>query len=221
MFEAEMRVLFRFVFVAWLAGAGLQAQAPVSAEPKGMPPRASATDYQAQAQAGNVTIAAEFMGHGVPTPDAVYSSEEYVVVEVGFFGPPDARLKLNSADFTLRINGKKKTPLPTVPTEFVLKSLKDPNWEPPPQPDTKSKSGINTGGGGQQDNTPPPPPKMPMELRHVMNTHVQHAVLLEGDRTLPQAGLIFFAYHGKPESIHTIQLIYSGAAGSATLNLHP
>jgi hypothetical protein len=60
-----------------------------------------------------------------------------------------------------------------------------------------------------------------MELRHVMNQHVQKAVLLEGDRLLPQAGLLFFSFHGKPENIKSLELAYAGAAGSATLNLHP
>jgi hypothetical protein len=200
-----------------LAALCLHAQAPN--ESKGMPPRSSPAEYQAQAQVGTVTIGAEFMGHGVPTPDAVYSTEDYVVVEVGLFGPAGARLKLNASDFSLRI-GKKKTPLQTEPSEVVLKSLKDPNWIPPEEPEaSKSKSGIGT--NPSQDNTPPPPPKMPMELRHVMNQHVQKAVLLEGDRLLPQAGLLFFSFHGKPENIKSLELAYAGAAGSATLNLHP
>jgi hypothetical protein len=213
---------FRSLRIGAMAGACvaamcLNAQAPAN-EAKGMPPRSTPTDYQAQAQAGSVTIGAEFMGHGVPTPDAVYSTEDYVVVEAGFYGPPAARLKLTAGDFTLKIN-KKKSPLASEPTELVLKSLKDPNWIPPEQPDTKSKSGIGT--NANQDNTPPPPPQMPMELRHVMNQHVQKAVMLEGDRPLPQAGLLFFSYHGKVDSIRSLQLIYNGAAGSATLSLHP
>ncbi len=207
------------IFALMAAVAGLCAQTP-PADVKGMPPRAAASDYQAQAQAGSVTIAAEFMGHGVPTPDGVYDTEDYVVVEIGFYGPPDARLKLSSSDFSLKI-GKKKSPVPTEPLELVLKTLKDPNWIPPEQPDAKkSNNGINT-GGGNQDNTPPPPPKMPMELRHVMNQHVQKTAMLEGDRPLPQAGLLFFPYRGKVESIKSLELIYNGAAGSATVNLHP
>ena len=54
---------------------------------KGMPPRASAADYQAHAQAGKVTIAAEFTGHGVPTPQLVLSTEDFIGVELGLFGP--------------------------------------------------------------------------------------------------------------------------------------
>src|SRR3981189_1400172 len=84
----------------------------VQIEVKGMPPRATPADYQAQAQAGTVTVAAEFRGHSVPTPQGALSTEDYVVIETGLFGSPGARIKLSSEDFSLRINGK-KTPLPS------------------------------------------------------------------------------------------------------------
>jgi hypothetical protein len=54
-----------------------------------------------------------------------------------------------------------------------------------------------------------------------MAQHVQKASLPEGDRILPQAGLIFFQYRGKTQSIRSIELIYSGPAGKATLALQP
>jgi hypothetical protein len=42
-----------------------------------------------------------------------------------------------------------------------------------------------------------------------------------GDRTLPEAGLLYFKYRGKEKGIHSLELIYSGAAGQATIPLHP
>ena len=54
---------------------------------KGMPPRVAPTEYQAQAKAGAVTIGAEFMGHSVPTPEHIFSTEDYIVVEAGLFWP--------------------------------------------------------------------------------------------------------------------------------------
>src|SRR5512141_449153 len=80
--------------------------APAS-ESKGMPPRAAPSDYQAHTQAGTLTLAAEFMRHAVPTPEAPYSTEDFVIVEAGLFGPPQARLTISIGDFSLRINGKK------------------------------------------------------------------------------------------------------------------
>jgi len=190
---------------------------------KGMPPRAAPSEYQAQTQAGVLTIAAEFMGHAVPTPEQTVAADDYVVIDTGLFGPPGARTTLARGDFSLRINGKKNV-LPSEPYELVFKSLKDPQWQPPVTEESKSKggSGITTGNNGGAGNQPPPaPPKMPFELRRAMEQHVQRAAMQEGDRPLPQAGLLFFSYRGKTEGIRSIELIYSGAAGSATLALQP
>src|SRR5579885_50056 len=80
--------------------AAAQRREAASDELKGMPPRAAPTDYQAQAAAGSLTIAAEFSGHSVPTPDGTYSTEDFVVVEAAVFGPPGARATLSIADFS-------------------------------------------------------------------------------------------------------------------------
>ncbi len=202
-----------------IAAPGQDAQsAPAPPESRGLPPRASPAEYPVQAKAGNVTIGAEFMEHAVPTPDGAYSSEEYVVVEVGMYGPPQSRVTLNASDFSLRINGK-KTPSPSQPYTLVFKSLKNPEWEPPKA--QKPKTSLGGGGGGDDTDGPPVPPKMPLEMRRTMEQRVQRASMLEGDRALPQAGLLFFEYRGKAKSIRSLELIYSGSAGTATLALQP
>jgi hypothetical protein len=192
--------------------------APIDA--KGIPPRAAPADYQAQAQAGTVTIAAEFTGHSIPTPQGPLSTEDYVVVETALFGSPGARVKLAFADFSLRINGK-KTSLPSQPYGLVVGSVKDPEWEPPVKAAQKSKTSVGGGGQGEQGEANAPPPPIPIEVRRAMAQRVQKASLAEGDRVLPQAGLIFFQYRGKTQGIHSIELIYAGPAGKATLNLQP
>ncbi len=169
-------------------------------EEKGLPARATPADYEAHAQAGT------------------FSTEDYVAVETGLFGSPGERIKLSIEDFSLRINGK-KTPLSSQPYALIFGSLKDPEWAPPDAPEAKSKTSIGGGGGGNEP--PPPPPKMPMELRRAMEQHVQNVVLREGDRALPQAGLIFFEYRGKTQKIHSLELTYTGPAGKATLALQP
>jgi hypothetical protein len=214
----------------WLSVLGLPAQDQNDQGPnakelpgKGMPPRAAAGEYQAQAKAGTVTIGAEFEGHSVPTPEHTYSSEDYVVVEAGFFGPPDAHITLSRDDFSLRINAR-KVASPSEPYELVFHSLKDPEWQPPESEESKggSKTSLSTGGAnGTSGSAPPPPPKMPFPLRRAMEQHVQKAAMQEGDRPLPQAGLLFFRYGGKTEGIKSIELIYSGAAGKASLDLQP
>jgi hypothetical protein len=217
----------RFVFVPALivliaAVLAAQTQEPAAKEAPakeaiGMPPRAAPGDYLSHVQIGTVTLAAEFTGHSVATPEATYETEDYVVVEAGLFGPSDARLRLSIDDFSLRINGRKE-PLASLSPEVVLKSLKDPQWEPPASAQ-KSKTSIGT-GGNQGDSTPAPV-HMPIELQRPMQQRVQKASLPEGDRVLPQAGLLFFQYRGKAQNIKTLELIYSGPAGKATLALQP
>ena len=188
---------------------------------KSIPPRASPTDYQAHAQAGLLTIAAEFTGHSVPTPEAILSTEDCVVVEVALFGPRGARAKLSYENFSLRINGK-KTPLPAQPNTFVFKSLKDPEWAPPVSAESKSKTSIGSGGKGQSDaGSTPAPVHIPIELERAMALRVQKASLPEGERVLPEAGLLFFQHRGKTDGLHSIELIYTGPAGKAVLPLQP
>jgi hypothetical protein len=207
------------VFCQDAPGQDAQTKEAQAREAKGLPPRATPADYQAHAQAGTYTVAAEFAGHGVPTPEGTFSTEDYAVVEVGFFGPPEARIKLSNEDFSLRINGK-KTALSAEPYALVFKSLKDPEWSPPTPPE-KSKGGISTGGGGGQADATPAPVHMPFELQRAMEQRVRKAVLPEGERALPAAGLIFFQYRGKINTIRSIELVYAGSAGNATLSLQP
>jgi hypothetical protein len=192
---------------------------------KGLPPRVAATEYQAHAQAGSIMIGAEFDAHSIPTADHIYSSDDYIVVEAAFFGPAGAHLTLSRDDFSLRIAGR-KAPLPSEPFEVVMRSLKDPEWNPPKaDDDSKSKNGLTTGNDGSDNITnpklPPLPPKMPFPLKRAMELTVRTSMMEQGDRTLPQAGLLFFHYGGKPENIRGLELDYSGAAGKATLDLLP
>lgn len=185
---------------------------------KPLPPRAAPADYTSVAKVGNVTIAVEFAGHGVPTPDGVFSTEDYLVVEVGLYGPAGEKMKVAIQDFSLRINGAKK-PLPAVPYESTFHSLKDPEWVPPGDPADQKSKGTSIGGNGGQGDPPPSPPKMPLPLVLIMEEKVKKASLQEGDRSLPDAGLLYFQRSGKLSGIRTAELIYAGASGKATLPL--
>jgi len=190
-------------------------------ESLGVGPRATPGEYPAHAQAGSVTIGAEYDGHYVPTPEGTLTTEDYVSVEVGLFGPAGAKANLSPSDFSLRVNGKK--PLPAQSAVVVATNVKDPAWEADqPAPDKSSKTGINTGGGGGANDTgPPPAPKMPPALVHALTLHVLKAAVPEGERSLPQGGLLFFEYRGKAKGIHSVELLYKGSAGEATIALHP
>lgn len=200
-------------------------QEPRPGEPQGMPPRATPAEYQAHAQAGAVTIGAEFSGHSFLTPEGTLSTDEFVVVETGLFGAPGARLKLSPEDFSLRVNGK-KTPAPGVPYGVVTASVKDPEWAPPEPPKSaKSKTSLDSGQGGNVlaggAKESPTPIHIPIEVQRGWSQRLQKASLAEGDRALPQAGLIYFLYRGKAKDIHSVELIYSGPAGHATMALQP
>ena len=183
----------------------------------GLPPRSGAADYPAQARVGKVTIAAEFAGHGIPTTDGVLSSDNYVVVELAVFGPEGTRLPVSFSDFSLRVNGKKNG-VQAEPFERAGASAKDPEWIPPEKPEKASSTSIG-GGGRNESNAPPPGP--PAELRRAWAKRVMQAAWAEGERPLPRAGLLYFPYGGQAKGIHSLELIYSGEAGKATLNLMP
>ncbi|MGA2740772.1 MAG: hypothetical protein ABSG65_25455 [Bryobacteraceae bacterium] len=192
-------------------------------ETRGIPPRAAPADYQAHAAAGTVTVGAEFIGHIIAMPDDTnYSTEDYVAVETGLYGPAGARLKISVDDFSLRVYGKKTTTLPSQPVGMVFRSLKDPVWEDSVAVEAKSKSNTSISTGGKNgEKEPAAPVHMPLELQRAMWQRVQRAALLEGDRALPQAGLIFFPYRGKEKNIRALELVYAGPAGTATLTLQP
>ena len=200
--------------LACLTGFAQEPVRPKAPDARGLPPRSSPAEYQTAAKVGALTIAADFAGHGVPTADGVFSTEDYIVVEVAFFGPAGSHLNLSYKDFSLRINGK-KSPSSAQPYEGAFASLKDPEWTPPPS-EAKSKTSI--GGGGSGD-PPPTPPKMPMNLRLAMEAKVQKAAIPEGERPLPEAGVLFFQHGGKLSGIRSLELVYTGAAGKATLAL--
>ena len=181
-----------------------------------MPPRSTPGDYPAHVQVANVTLAAEFAGHSVPRPEGPLSTDEYVVVEAGVFGPPGARLTLSPENFALRINDRK--PQTGAPFVLVAHSLRDPEWVPPEQKKSKPKTSFGGGGG---DDTSTLPPKVPIELQRAWTQYIQKTSMPEGDRELPVAGLLFFQYRGKSQSIHSLDLIYSGPAGNVSLPLQP
>jgi len=216
--------ILRSCFLAVAVCLCVQGQAPpagdAQTEAKGLPPRATPGDYQFHVQAGSVTIAAEFKGHSIPTAQGPLTSEDYVAIEVGLFGAPGARLTLSPDDFSVVIN-RKKSPLPAQPFVLVAGSLKDPEWEPPESAESK-KSKTKLGGIGQGESSgPPETPKIPIEVRRAMAQRVRKTILPEGDRPLPQAGLIFFQYRGKAENIRSLELVYSGPAGKTALKLQP
>lgn len=211
-----------------LAPAQERAEAPVFVPQKpeaskGIPARTGPGDYQAHAQVGKFTIAAEFDEHSIPEPTVALTNEDFLVVEVAIYGPPGTKLALNYQDFSLKLNGKKNL-LPAKPYELVFKSLKSPEYEPPSEKmlNTDKKTNLTTGGnGGGNSNTTditapklPPIIHIPIEVSREWDRKVHMASLPEGERPLPEGGLIFFEHSGKANSA---ELVYNGPAGKVTI----
>jgi hypothetical protein len=226
-FQSGLFTVFAMLAGQCAFGQGVPAAAPVAPPvarvSKGMPPRANAGEYLSRAQVGTTTIAAEFDRHEVPMPESTLTTEDYVTVEIALFGPAGARLTVSASDFSLRINGKKAA-LPAEQFAAVFRNLRDPSYNPPELQAAKENKtgGLNTGGPNQSDlgNTPPPV-HIPPEMERAMQLQVQNAALPEGDRALPVAGLVFFHYGGLPKGIHSVELLYAGPAGKATITLQP
>jgi hypothetical protein len=225
----QMRFLFTFGTVVSMAAVCLLAQQQSAvdqeqqaSQTRGMPARATPGDYQAHGQAGKVTVAAEFFQHTIPSPQGILDNADFVIVEAALFGPSGTRLTMSYQDFSLRLNAK-KNPLASEPYSAVFKALRDPEWEAPEEAAAKKsgKGGISTDGKTPGGNDPPPIVHVPIELQRQWNARVVKDAFPEGDRTLPQAGLLFFRYGGKASGIHSLELTYSGAGGKVTLKLNP
>ena len=213
------------LLLAFAACAAAQTSAPPLKASKGLPPRNNAAEYLSRGQIGKVQVGAEFDRHSVPTADSILTTEHFVAVEIGLFGAPGDHLAISYGDFSLNINGK-KNPLPTEQYAAVFKNLRDPNWTSPEE--IKAKEDKQSGGGGsglttnntQTDNMNMPViVHIPPEMEKAMATSVTNAALPEGDRQLPIAGLLFFAYSGDAKGIKTVELVYNGPAGKATIPL--
>jgi hypothetical protein len=213
-----MKYLYAVGSFLFLAAISMSAQVP--GETTGLPARLSAMDYQTQAKVGPYTIAAEFTGHAFPTEEAPLTAQDYVAVELAIYGPADSKLVITATDFSLRIN-RRKEPLPSQAWLLATRNVRDPEWIPEGQaPAEKSKGGISGGSGQREAGAPPPPePKPPVELLRSWQQKVRKSAIAEGERALPQAGLLFFPYRGKSESIRDVELIYQGPAGKAVLAL--
>jgi hypothetical protein len=213
-FTSFFRLSFSCITITLACAAIVNAQTPS----EGVPPRAAPGDYQAAAKAGSITVAAEFVQHSVPTPEATFTTDDYIVVEAGLFGAAGQKLAMSPTDFSLRVNGKKQA-LPSQPFPFIQKSLKDPEWEMNQVAEKAEKSRIGVGADANNSGEKPAPPKMPFDLQRVMDQKVQKASFPEGARPLPQAGLLYFEYRGGLKGLRQIELLYSSPAGKATLLL--
>ena len=165
----------------------------------------------------------------------------YLVVDLAVFAQ-SGTVSLTPSYFSLRINGSKAAILAQQP--FVVANSFDPPRAGASQPGLSAGAstgnvGVIVGPPGQpgtigsrrmpdpQNPNPQPPPRPETPNPYVVDRapaatpheQVERAALPSGDVVPPISGALFFAYTGKPESIRTIELLYEGPAGQASLKL--
>jgi hypothetical protein len=187
---------------------------------QGTPPKTAPTDYPVHIQMDAVALAADYLVHSLPTTQGTLVANDYLVVEVAFFGPPYSRLKMSPDNFSLRINTK-GDPLTPEPAGMVSQSIKFPGAHP-----HLETTGTVTNGDGTVTVGPRPPPSHIPTVNEVneensVQYRVQASSLPEGEHPLPRSGLLYFFYKGKTKNIRTVELLYNGPMGKSTLKLLP
>src|SRR5258708_2244461 len=90
---------------------------------QGTTPKSKPSEYPARVHMDAVTLAAGYLFHSLPTPKGTLVTNDYLVVEVAFYGPPFSRLQLSPDMFTLRLNGRGGF-IPTQHPRMVAGSVK-------------------------------------------------------------------------------------------------
>ena len=197
-----------------------------------------ATDYPAHATAGNVSIGADYLVHSIPAGNQTFVAPDYLVVEVAVFPPHGESVTIGGNTFTLRVNGKKFALSPIAPG-FVAASLKYPDWEQHPR--AQVEAGVGDAGvvlgqppavgrfpGDPTANRMPRAPKAPPpdDRRGIEQEEPERAedviaktALPDGAAAKPVSGFIYFPYKGKAKALKSVELIYEGPSGTATLKL--
>ena len=140
------------------------------------------------------TMGADYLVHSIPSPRGFYVIDDYLIVEIGMFGPQYAHLNVTADQFALRLNGQ-KTAIAPDPSGIIASGYTIGRMPSTPQ---------DTGGDDSA---------MSIEDR------IKHAAVPEGDIKTPFAGLLYFPFRGKTKSIKTMDLLYEGPAGKFALKL--
>jgi hypothetical protein len=199
----------------------------------GTEPKTKAAEYPLHADAGKVSLGAEYTIHSFSGGHQTFVARDYLVVEVALFFARGERLMVNDGQFSLRINHKKDVLAPQAP-EFVAASLKYPDWGNHPSvqagvgpiilgapPQVGRFPGDPAGNPGPTQPRAPTddPSGMGKEPQERAEDLVVRVALPEGEARVPVSGYLYFAYQGKTSRIRSLDLEYSGPGGSVTLPL--
>jgi hypothetical protein len=178
------------------------------------------------------------MVHSFTARKHTFVARDYLVVEVALYAPPAKRIEVSQGQFVLAVNGRKQTLRPQAPS-VVAASLKYPDWEPRPSLEVGAgvgNAGVTLGRPQPVERVPgdrrppqtrtPQPPQAPQQDHGVEREPAPNAdevvdeiALPEGDIKAPVSGYLYFPYKGKVTAIHSLELLYTGPTGEATLKL--
>jgi hypothetical protein len=199
----------------------------------GTTPKSSEQEYPARAKLDKLSIGAEYLVHSFSGGRQMFIAKDYLVVEVALFPAIGQSLPVSAGDFSLRVNDRKQALSPQAP-EIVANELKypDPNAGGPhpmaqlgpivlgqPRPaerfpgDPDARSGpVPRTPDDSPDGLDKEPPVTAEEL-------VVQAALPEGEHHGPTSGFLYFPYRGKISHIHSLDLVFTGPAGTSALPL--
>jgi hypothetical protein len=199
----------------------------------GTVPKASELDYPVRAKLEKLSIGAEYLVHSFSSGREMFIAKDYLVVEVALFPAKGEKNLVIAAHFSLRVNGRKQALLPQAP-EFVANSLKYPDRQSGPhavaglgplvlgQPRTTERF-----PGDPNARTGAPPPQSPTDNPTGADQQppvtadelALQTALPEGEHRGPASGFLYFPYRGKVAHIRSLELVFTGPGGSATLPL--
>lgn len=206
----------------------------------GEQPSRAVEEYAARARVGSFIVAAENLGPSIPNAAGGIYLQDYLVIEAAIFPVGgEKRSTLAQANFGLRVNGSRSVLRPDPPA-FVAAAIKYPDWERQREVVAGGQMGNAQVILGRRDPVerfpgdrrpteqrrpvPNPVPRVdsPVEQKRddeSVERQVRRAALPEGDVALPVAGCLYFPYKGKASKIKTLELVYEGALGAATLRI--
>ncbi len=193
---------------------------------QGTEPKPKPEEYDAHAASRAAQVGAEFMVHSFSGDDQTFIVEDFLVVEVALYPPKNSAVTVATADFALRVNGKRIAP---VSPQFAASMMNRPEWS--------SRPNLEAGGGmgnigvilgrpvpgqtpGGPPNTGPRPPRAPDPADRsgldkpepVSATDLLiRTALPEGSFKGPVSGFLYFPWKGKPKSIKNLDLLYDDA----------
>jgi len=201
----------------------------------GTTPKASEQDYPVRAKLEKLSIGAEYLVHSFSSGRQMFIARDYLVVEVALFPAKGENLMVSTGQFSLRVSGRKQPVLPQA-AEIVANALRypDPNTsqglqhveqvgpiifgQPEPTgrfPDDPNGRTPRVPPGAPDDN----PSGMDKEPPLTAPELAVQAALPEGEHHGPTSGFLYFPYRGNIHRIHSLELVFTSPAGSATLPL--